>query len=175
MAGLKFRVLLDSKDKNEIFRDILISDSDNFESFYRAILKAYDFSEEQMASFYISNHNWDKGFEISLFDMTFGESEDQILPAVMNTSIIREYIQDPDQKMILVHDFLRMWMFLVELIGVESETPEVPKTVLSIGDAPSEDSKSQGDEELQFETESETGDEEEDEFGFGDFEDEYDY
>ena len=175
MAGLKFRVLLDSKDKNEIFRDILISDSDNFESFYRAILKAYDFSEEQMASFYISNHNWDKGFEISLFDMTFGESEDQILPAVMNTSIIREYIQDPDQKMILVHDFLRMWMFLVELIGVESETPEVPKTVLSIGDAPSEDSKSQGDEELQFETESEMGDEEEDEFGFGDFEDEYDY
>ena len=175
MAGLKFRVLLDSKDKNEIFRDILISDSDNFESFYRAILKAYDFSEEQMASFYISNHNWDKGFEISLFDMTFGESEDQILPAVMNTSIIREYIQDPDQKMILVHDFLRMWMFLVELIGVENETPEVPKTVLSIGDAPSEDSKSQGDEELQFETESEIGDEEEDEFGFGDFEDEYDY
>jgi len=175
MAGLKFRVLLDSKDKNEIFRDILISDSDNFESFYRAILKAYDFSEEQMASFYISNHNWDKGFEISLFDMTFGESEDQILPAVMNTSIIREYIQDPDQKMILVHDFLRMWMFLVELIGVENETPEVPKTVLSIGDAPSEDSKSQGDEELQFETESEMGDEEEDEFGFGDFEDEYDY
>jgi len=175
MAGLKFRVLLDSKDKNEVFRDILISDSDNFESFYRAILKAYNFTEEQMASFYISNHNWDKGFELSLFDMTFGESEDQILPAVMNTSIIKEYIQDPDQKMILVHDFLRMWMFLVELIGVESETPEVPKTVLSIGDAPSEDSKSQGDEDLQFETESEMGDEEEDEFGFGEYEDEYDY
>ena len=175
MAGLKFRVLLDSKNKNEIFRDILISDSDNFESFYRAILKAYGFSEEQMASFYMSNHNWDKGFEISLFDMTFGESEDQILPAVMNTSIIREYIQDPDQKMILVHDFLRMWMFLVELIGVESETPEIPKMVLSIGDAPSEDSKSQGDSELQFETESEMGDDEEDEFGFGEFEDEYDY
>ncbi|MCO4814891.1 MAG: hypothetical protein KC454_09265 [Flavobacteriales bacterium] len=175
MAGLKFRVLLDSKNKNEIFRDILISDSDNFESFYRAILKAYAFSEEQMASFYMSNHNWDKGFEISLFDMTFGESEDQILPAVMNTSIIREYIQDPDQKMILVHDFLRMWMFLVELIGVESETPEIPKMVLSIGDAPSEDSKSQGDSELQFETESEMGDDEEDEFGFGEFEDEYDY
>lgn len=175
MAGLKFRVLLDSKDKNEIFRDILISDSDNFESFYRAILKAYNFSEEQMASFYMSNHNWDKGFEISLFDMTFGESDDQILPGVMNSSIIREFIQDPDQKMILVHDFLRMWMFLVELIGVENETPDIPKMVLSVGDAPDENSKSQENEDLQFETESEMGDDEEDEFGFGEFEDEYDY
>ena len=51
MAGLKFRVLLDSNDKNEVFRDILISDNDNFESFYNAILSAYQFSDDQMASF----------------------------------------------------------------------------------------------------------------------------
>ena len=73
MAGLKFRISLDSKDKTQIFRDVLISDSDNFESFYKAILNAYNFTEDQMASFYMSNENWDKGFEISLFDMSFGE------------------------------------------------------------------------------------------------------
>ena len=60
MAGLKFRILLDSKDKNEIFRDVLISDSDNFESFYKAILNSYNFTEDQMASFYMSNENWTK-------------------------------------------------------------------------------------------------------------------
>ena len=70
MAGLKFRVLLDSNDKNEVFRDILISDNDNFESFYHAILNAYQFSDDQMASFYMSNDMWDKGHEISLFDMS---------------------------------------------------------------------------------------------------------
>jgi len=172
MPGLKFRVLLDSKDKNEVFRDILISDSDNFESFYKAILSAYDFTEDQMASFYMSNHNWDKGFEISLFDMSFGEDDAQILPGIMSESIIREYIQDPDQKMILVHDFLRMWMFLVELIGIEEEEPSVPKTVLSIGNAPKEDSKPMENDDLQFETESELGDdEEEDEFDFGEYDD----
>ncbi|HIP31386.1 MAG TPA: hypothetical protein EYG86_01350 [Crocinitomicaceae bacterium] len=171
MAGLKFRVLLDSKSKNKVFRDILISDSDNFESFYKAILTAYNFSQDQMASFYMSNHNWDKGFEISLFDMSFGEDDSQILPGIMSECTIREYIQDPDQKMILVHDFLRMWMFLVELIGIEKEEPNEAKLILTVGEAPAEDSKSQENEDLQFETESEMGDEEDDEFDFGEYDD----
>lgn len=35
MPGLKFRVLLDSDKKEEVFRDILIADTDNFESFIK--------------------------------------------------------------------------------------------------------------------------------------------
>ena len=61
MPGLKFRVLLDSEKKEEIFRDILISDTDNFESLYHAILKSFNFKGDQMASFYVSNDDWDKG------------------------------------------------------------------------------------------------------------------
>ncbi len=177
MAGLKFRILLDSKDKNEVFRDILISDKADFESFYRAIMDAYGFTSDQMASFYMSNGSWDKGFEISLFDMSFGEDPDQILPGVMNSSVIGDFIQESDQKIILVHDFLRMWIFLIELIGYSEETPEYPKTILAVGNAPAEDSKASEDEDLQFETESdaEGEDEDEDDFGFGDYEDEYDY
>lgn len=173
MAGLKFRVLLDSKDQNEVFRDILIGDNDNFEAFYNSILDAYHFSGEQMASFYMSNENWDKGHEISLFDMSFGEDPDQIQPGVMRNTMIRDMVQDPDQKIILVHDFLRMWIFLIELIGYEEETPDRPKMVLSVGNAPSEDSRSAENENLQFETDSEHA-EDEDEFGFGEFEDGYD-
>lgn len=172
MAGLKFRVLLDSKDKNEVFRDILISDEENFETFYKEILSAYQFSEDQMASFYMSNDNWDKGFEISLFDMSFGDDPNEIQPAVMNNSIIKKYITEPDQKMILVHDFLRMWIFLIELIGFQEETPDHPKVVLSVGNAPSESSKSP-DQDITFETESDE-DEDDDEFGFGEFEGGYD-
>ena len=175
MAGLKFRVLLDSKDKNEVFRDILISDQDNFESFYRAILSAYSFSSDQMASFYMSNESWDKGFEISLFDMSFGEDSSQILPGVMNTSRIGEFIQESDQKIILVHDFLRMWIFLIELIGYQEETPESVQTILSVGSAPPEESKSNEDESLKFETDAELEESDDDEFGFDDYEDQYDY
>ena len=174
MAGLKFRVLLDSQDKAEVFRDILIADNDNLESFYRAIVDAYQFSHEQMASFYVSNNEWDKGHEIALFDMSFGD-DDQRIPDVMSTTTVEEFIEVKDQKFILVHDFMRMWIFLIELIGYQEETPERPTVKLSVGNAPAEDSK-EGD-ILQFETDSENPDEdeEEDEFGFNDFEDQYDY
>lgn len=175
MAGLKFRVLLDSKDKAEVFRDILISDSDNLESFYRAIVDAYQFSQEQMASFYVSNDQWDKGHEIALFDMSFGD-DDQRIPDVMSTTTVEEFIEAKDQKFILVHDFMRMWIFLIELIGYQEETPDRPTVKLSVGNAPSEESRSS--DELQFDSDSTNpgeDDEDEDEFGFNDFEDEYDY
>ena len=173
MAGLTFRVLIDSKDKNEIFRDVLISDQDNFENFYHAIVDAFQFSHEQMASFYMSNENWDKGFEISLFDMSFGEDSEQILPGVMSESKISDYLKESDQKIILVHDFMRMWIFLIELIAYSEETPDGPKVVMSVGNAPAESSKSEEGDNLQFETESDE-DEDEDEFGFGEFEGGYD-
>ena len=174
MAGLKFRVLLDSKNKDEIFRDIIISDKDNFESFYKIILKAYYFSNNEMASFYMSNENWDKGYEISLFDMSFGEDNSQIMPGVMKTCMIADFIQESDQKIILVHDFLNMWMFLIELIEYEKECPKSPEIVLSIGKSPDENSKVNEQNSLQFKTENESQDDE-DEFGFNDFEDQYEY
>ena len=66
MPGLKFRVLLDSEKNEEIFRDIVISENEDFESFFQEILNSYGFKGDQMASFYVSNENWDKGEEISL-------------------------------------------------------------------------------------------------------------
>ena len=59
MAGIKFRVLLDSNQKEEVFCDILLSIDDNFESFFNTIIKAYDFKGDQMASFYASNEELD--------------------------------------------------------------------------------------------------------------------
>ena len=166
MAGIKFRVLLDSKQKEEVFCDILLSLDDNFESFFNAIVKAYDFKGDQMASFYASNENWDKGEEVSLMDVSFGEEGEQ---KIMASTTIRDLVQEPEQKFILVYDFLKMWIFLIECIGLQEETPKAPSLVLSVGEKPKEDSK-ELDEEFQMPAEAE-GQEEEDEFGFNDFED----
>lgn len=175
MGGYKFRVLLDSTDANEIFRDILIDQDANFEALYKAILISYGFNGDQMASFYMSNDNWDKGYEISLFDMAFGEDPDQILPGVMSTCTLSDFVKEADQKMILVHDFFRMWIFLIELIDTTTDTPEYPQTVLSVGNAPAEESRSGDSNDLNFETDMDFDPEdEEDEFGFGDFDNDYD-
>lgn len=171
MSALKFRVLIDSTS-NEVFRDILIDEQATFEMLYRAVLDAYQFNHDQMASFYMSNENWDKGFEISLFDMAFGEDPNDILPGVMSECRLQDYMQDDDQRIILVHDFIRMWIFLIELIGKEAVAPEHPKVVLTVGNAPAESSRTGEEDNIRFETESDD-DFEEDEFGFDDFEDDY--
>jgi hypothetical protein len=137
MPGLKFRVLLDSKENQEVFRDILIKDTDNFESFYNSIIHSFDLSGKEMASFYVSNDNWDKGQEISLLDLHFGDEVAESSP-IMKNSIIKDYIEEPDQKFIFIYDFLNMWIFLVELIGYENNEPDIPELILSIGEPPTE-------------------------------------
>lgn len=171
MAGLKFRVLLDSEKESEIFRDILIKDSDHFESFYKAIILSFRFTGDQMASFYVSNDNWDKGHEISLLDMTYDDDSVDSPAAVMKNAVIKDFLEEPDQKFILVYDFLRMWIFLIELIGYEKEGPEIPQVVMSVGMAPPEDSRNTADNENLFEGESDV--DEEDEFGFNEFDDDF--
>ena len=171
MAGLKFRVLLDSENNSEIFRDILINDTDNFESFYKAIVQSFRFNGDQMASFYVSNDNWDKGHEISLMDMTYDDDSVDSPSAVMKNAVIKDFLEEPDQKFILVYDFLRMWIFLIELIGYDKEGPETPEVVLSVGMAPPEDSRSAADHENLFAGEADEDDE--DEFGFNEFGDDF--
>jgi hypothetical protein len=172
MAGLKFRVLLDSDSSQDIFRDILISDTDNFESLYKAIVSSFQFQGNQMASFYVSNDNWDKGHEISLEDMTYDDDSIDSPAAVMKSAIIKDFLEEPDQKFILVYDFLRMWIFLLEIIGYEKEGPDQPQLLLSVGMSPPEDSKSGSDNDMIF-TE-ELDEEDEDEFGFNEFDDDLD-
>lgn len=170
MAGLKFRVLLDTENNSEIFRDILIDDSDNFESLYKAIISSFRFEGNQMASFYVSNDSWDKGEEISLMDLSYDDELTESPTAIMKDATIKDFLEEPDQKFILVYDFLRMWIFLVELIGYDKNSPEKPEVLLAVGMAPPEDSREATDNEDLFAGEI-AGEEDEDELGFNDFDD----
>jgi len=170
MGALKFRVLLDTEQESEIFRDILIDENDNFESLYNAIIASFRFQGDQMASFYISNDNWDKGHEISLMDMNYGDEAVDEVASVMSGAVLRDFMEVPDQKVILVYDFLRMWIFLIELIETTDEIIDSPATVLAVGMAPPEDSRMAGIDE---EEEDLLFDEDEDEFDEDDYEDGY--
>lgn len=171
MAGLKFRVLLDSKENTEIFRDVIVPDSATFADLYKISIESFGFKGDQMASFYISNDEWDKGQEITLEDMSFGEESDT---PIMDKALVREFIEAPDQKIILVYDFIKMWIFLLELVAYEKETPTNPLVALVVGDAPKEDSRSGDDNDALFAGEfDEFGEDEEDEFGFDEFDDDY--
>lgn len=166
MAALKFRVLLDTPNEQEIFRDILIDENANFETFYRGILSAFRFEGQEIGSFYVSNNEWDKGYEIALLDMRYSD-EDMEASSVMSESLIKDFIETQDQKFILVYDFIRMWIFLIELLETVDIQQAVPSVALAVGMAPPEDSKLLQDDAFM-------GDEGDDEFQDEDFEDGYD-
>jgi len=183
MGALKFRVLLDTEQESEIFRDILIDENDNFESLYNAIISSFRFQGDQMASFYISNDNWDKGHEISLMDMNYGDEAVDEVASVMSGAVLRDFMEAPDQKVILVYDFLRMWIFLIELVETTDEITESPKTLLAVGMAPPEDSRAgelgEDEDDFLFDEDDEALEDDDYEDGYSDEDinnlDEYEY
>jgi len=139
MSSYKFRILIDTEDQEEIFRDILLPGNSDFEQFYQAIIEAYEFRGDQLASFYVSNESWDKGHEIALMDMGVGRTLDS--PSIMKETLIEDMITESNQKLILVYDFMKMWCFLVELVETSELEVDRPSVELTMGKAPSEDSK----------------------------------
>ena len=177
MPGLKFRVLLDSVEEEEVFRDIAINDDLTLEQFYMAILDAFEFSNDQMASFFVSDNDWNKGEEISLMDMSFG-AKDNETPDEMSNVMIREKIQSPTQRLILVHDFLNMFIFLIELQEIMDKDVNEAELLMSVGDIPDSLKANTGEkiENMRFETEVDKDlqgydeDDFDDEFNSGNFE-----
>ena len=69
MIAYKFRVVIDIEE--DVFRDVVILENQNFEELHHAIVHAFGFEGDQMASFYMSDEQWEKGEEIGLIDMSF--------------------------------------------------------------------------------------------------------
>ncbi len=134
-----FRVLIDAEEEVDVFRDIVVNANDSFSSFHEAIIHAFDFEGGQMASFYLSDDEWNKGDEVGLMDMS-GEGSSFRL---MDKTTIKKLITEANQKMVYVYDFLNMWCFFVELIKIDEldEAKQYPYVALSFGTPPSEDSK----------------------------------
>ncbi len=132
---LKFRVIVDTEE--DVFRDIEIETDSTFEDFHRSVLDAFDFEEGEMASFYMSNESWEKGLEIPLMAMEHGTA------LSMKSTKLIDMVNKPSDKVLYVYDFMRMWIFYIELIEVKKDTPSTiyPRVSLVYGDAPSQDSK----------------------------------
>lgn len=171
MSNLKFRVALDVND--DVFRDIIIGSDSTFLHLYNAILDAFEFNGDELASFYISNDTWDRGQEIALIDMGSDPGTPEDMHALeMASTLLGDLATQVGNKFILVYDFLRMWCFYVEVIELNAEVEmELPILAYAFGDAPDEFSKPIESDELDMGMMDEFDEEDEDdEYGFNDFE-----
>ena len=128
----KIRVILDTKE--DVIRTIVVDNSINLEDLHFTIAKAFGFEGQEMASFYRTDDEWNQGEEIPLFDMAEAGAG-----ISMATCTLLDTLPTQSSKLIYVYDFLNMWTFYVETLEINSDsTTGLPKTILSVGEIPSE-------------------------------------
>ncbi len=127
----RLRIILDNDTKEDILRDVEIDKNSNLTDLHELILLSFNFSADQMASFYTVDEDWIQLNEISL--MNFDESTDS-----MDSVLIANILNNQYTKLLYIYDFMNMWTFYVELIEEAKEINNIiyPRIILSIGDVP---------------------------------------
>lgn len=132
----RFRVVLDNDTEEDVFRDLEIRETDTMEDLHNIITQSFGFDGMEMASFYISDDEWNQGEEIAMFDMS--EAGNEVM--VMGQTIIKDVVHEASPKLIYVYDFLSMWTFYVELAEIvdEAEGTDYPNLMFVHGQIPDE-------------------------------------
>jgi hypothetical protein len=141
MAVYRFKVCLEENE--DIFRDIEIQASQNFEHFHTIIQEAFKFDSKHASSFFVSDDYWRKGQEITLRKEDLPLEEEEIRKKVdpkklMGECRIAKFIDQPHQRFVYVFDPKAQWTFLIEMIKIAEENPRssYPLLVKSQGTAP---------------------------------------
>lgn len=129
----RFRVILDNDTEEDVFRDLEIRESDSLEDLHNIITQSFGFDGTEMASFYISDDQWNQGEEISLFDLS-----DDGSARLMNETKLNDVVHEAQPKLIYIYDFLSMWTFYVELAEIveEAESTDYPNLMYVHGQIP---------------------------------------
>ena len=132
----RFRVILDNETEDNVFRDLEIREDDTLEDLHNIITQSFGFDGSEMASFYRSDDEWNQGEEFSLFDLSEGADNVNLMQETKINSVAHEAAT----KLIYIYDFLNMWMFFVELAEIVEVTDSVdyPNLLFVHGQVPDE-------------------------------------
>jgi hypothetical protein len=138
MRVMKFRTLLDTED--DVFRDIEIPEESTLKDLHEQLQKAFGLSGQEMASFYLSDDQWNKGQEFPLIDMGDEEESQRTMDEVYLTELIQGEGDDEELKLLYVYNFLNMWIFCSDLVKrSEAEADkDYPRVAMAIGEPPEE-------------------------------------
>ena len=124
----RLRIILDTKE--DVIRDIEIKSTNTFEDLHFAIVNAFGFEGNEMASFYLSNSKWNQGEELTF--ESFGDEK------VMKEHVLDTLINNDQKNFIYVYDFLKLWTCFIEVVETNNENSysHYPQTIFSIGETP---------------------------------------
>jgi len=131
MHTYKFRMIIDTQD--DFVRDYEIRSSQTFLELYNIIRQSVTLRGNELASFFICDSKWRKRKEITLLDMQDETAADNInddeddefskpikkLPTfIMENTKIKDFIEDPAQRILLEYDFMNPTVFFIELFKI---------------------------------------------------------
>ena len=130
-----FRIISD--ENPDFFRDLVAEGSDTFLDFHNVLQKELNYDPTHLASFFITNKQWEKQHEITLIDMM---QEPGVAGITMDQVTLEEHIRELNQRMIYVFDFFSDRAFFIELIEMSDEVSprETPFIGHRQGDPPSQ-------------------------------------
>ena len=97
----KIRVILDTE--KDVIRTILVDPSINLQTLHAIIAGSFGFNGSEMASFYLTDDQWNQGEEIPLFNMS--ESGEGLS---MQDCFIKKILPNVADKLIYVYDYLKI-------------------------------------------------------------------
>lgn len=124
----KFRMR--SEENDNFVRDIEIQASQTFGDFHDMISECVNLNGNELASFHICDQKWNKLIEITLIEMISeaGEEDESTKHIeetyVMHNARIRDFINEPSQRLVYEYDFLNMKTFYIELLSVFKQKDE---------------------------------------------------
>lgn len=135
MSVLTIRAI--AEQDTEVFRDVEVDSTHNFESLHNVLKEAYEFTDNELSSFYLSDEEWNKGEEIVLADL--GEADEP--PLIMKDTFIESQLFMNGQRLFFVYDFLVCKTFFLEVIDIKEADPEVtyPRVTRVVGKTPKYD------------------------------------
>lgn len=113
---LLFRIISD--EDPDFYRDLVAEGTDTFLDFHNTLQKDLDYDPTQLASFFITNKQWEKEHEITLIDMM---QEPGVICYTMEQVTLEEHLSELNQRMIYVFDFFSDRVFFIELIEMSDE------------------------------------------------------
>ena len=142
---MKYLIKVFLESKEDVIRDIEINSDKCLEELHFSIIDSLALDKNEMASFYITNDNFELLKEIPLYAMN---EEDRATKSMKETTISSVLTEEGNQ-LIYVYDFLNMWRFLVQLHKCEDKIVEQTICIHKIGTMPKDAP------EIQFEAKKE--------------------
>ncbi len=107
-----YRFTIISDEVDDFVREIQIDPEATFFDLHEAILKAANYTNDQMTSFFSCDDDWEKEKEITLEEM---DNNPEMDSWIMKETRLNELIEDEKQKLLYVFDYMTERCFFIEL------------------------------------------------------------